>query len=123
VEEAPGTWALYFDREDAGLIGRVGKGVSVLEVELARVEKKWIKDPVVRAMEQGTVQPVMQTEEREQSIEESRLVCRKKIEREVSAARSGVETDMVENRKRRSLPTLVSSGIATKQGYGHRFSS
>ncbi|KAH7024389.1 uncharacterized protein B0I36DRAFT_331339 [Microdochium trichocladiopsis] len=40
VEETPGVWALYFDRDDNGLKGKVPFGTRVLEVELTRREKK-----------------------------------------------------------------------------------
>ncbi|KAI0602089.1 hypothetical protein F4775DRAFT_581851 [Biscogniauxia sp. FL1348] len=40
VEEYPGTWALYFDRDDDGLLTKVPMGTRVLEVELTRREKK-----------------------------------------------------------------------------------
>ncbi|KAI1656435.1 hypothetical protein F4813DRAFT_390802 [Daldinia decipiens] len=40
VEEFPGVWALYFDRDDDGLTTKVPMGTRVLEVELTRREKK-----------------------------------------------------------------------------------
>ncbi|KFA73100.1 hypothetical protein S40288_02795 [Stachybotrys chartarum IBT 40288] len=40
VEEYPGTWALYFDRDDDGLRSKVPLGTRVLEIELTRREKK-----------------------------------------------------------------------------------
>lgn len=40
VEEVPGIWALYFDRDDDGLVTKVPLGTRVLEVELNRREKK-----------------------------------------------------------------------------------
>ncbi|KAI0827801.1 hypothetical protein F5Y06DRAFT_291072 [Hypoxylon sp. FL0890] len=40
VEEYPGIWALYFDRDDDGLVTKVPMGTRVLEVELTRREKK-----------------------------------------------------------------------------------
>ncbi|KAK9444114.1 hypothetical protein VB005_02310 [Metarhizium brunneum] len=40
VEELPGIWALYFDRDDDGLVTKVPLGTRVLEVELNRREKK-----------------------------------------------------------------------------------
>ncbi|KAI5463236.1 hypothetical protein BGZ63DRAFT_462541 [Mariannaea sp. PMI_226] len=40
VEELPGIWALYYDRDDNGLKGKVPMGTRVLEVELSRREKK-----------------------------------------------------------------------------------
>ncbi|KAF4449938.1 hypothetical protein F53441_6857 [Fusarium austroafricanum] len=40
VEEIPGIWALYYDRDDDGLKSKVAMGTRVLEVELARREKK-----------------------------------------------------------------------------------
>ena len=39
VKEKPDTWALYFDREDDGLKGKVSKR-RILEVELTRKEMK-----------------------------------------------------------------------------------
>ncbi|PHH72096.1 hypothetical protein CDD82_6178 [Ophiocordyceps australis] len=45
VEEYPGSWALYFDRDDDGLVTKVPMGTRVLEVELARREKKEAKAP------------------------------------------------------------------------------
>ena len=39
VKEKPDTWALYFDREDDGLKGKVTKR-RILEVELTRKEMK-----------------------------------------------------------------------------------
>jgi hypothetical protein len=35
-----GMWALYFDRDDDGLKGKLGEGRTVLEVELVRWEKR-----------------------------------------------------------------------------------
>ncbi|KAI8723661.1 hypothetical protein NCS52_00222500 [Fusarium sp. LHS14.1] len=40
VEELPGIWALYYDRDDDGLKSKVPMGTRVLEVELTRREKK-----------------------------------------------------------------------------------
>lgn len=40
VEEFPGIWALYFDRDDDGLTTKVPIGTRVLEIELTRREKK-----------------------------------------------------------------------------------
>ncbi|KAI0865857.1 hypothetical protein F4860DRAFT_526237 [Xylaria cubensis] len=40
VEDYPGVWALYFDRDDDGLVTKVPMGTRVLEVELTRREKK-----------------------------------------------------------------------------------
>ncbi|EKG10235.1 hypothetical protein MPH_12685 [Macrophomina phaseolina MS6] len=40
VEEYPAVWALYFDRDDDGLRGKVPFGTRVLEIELQRREKK-----------------------------------------------------------------------------------
>ena len=54
VEESPGVWALYFDRDDNGLESKVARGTRVLEVELWRREKRWTKDPLQREQEQAT---------------------------------------------------------------------
>ncbi|ORY67732.1 uncharacterized protein BCR38DRAFT_483338 [Pseudomassariella vexata] len=43
VEEYPGTWALYFDRDDDGLRNKVPFGTRILEVELTRRELKMPK--------------------------------------------------------------------------------
>lgn len=43
VEEKAGTWALYFDREDDGLKGKVFKKRTV-EVELSKKEMKQTKE-------------------------------------------------------------------------------
>ncbi|KAJ8126333.1 hypothetical protein O1611_g7306 [Lasiodiplodia mahajangana] len=40
VEDYPGIWSLYFDRDDDGLATKVPMGTRVLEVELTRREKK-----------------------------------------------------------------------------------
>ncbi|KAI1753248.1 hypothetical protein F4782DRAFT_529568 [Xylaria castorea] len=40
VEDYPGVWALYFDRDDDGLVTKVPMGTRVLEIELTRREKK-----------------------------------------------------------------------------------
>ncbi|KAF4980518.1 hypothetical protein FZEAL_3490 [Fusarium zealandicum] len=40
VEELPGIWSLYYDRDDDGLKSKVAMGNRVLEVELTRREKK-----------------------------------------------------------------------------------
>ncbi|KAF4303285.1 hypothetical protein GTA08_BOTSDO08754 [Botryosphaeria dothidea] len=40
VEEYPAVWALYFDRDDDGLRGKLPFGTRVLEIELHRREKK-----------------------------------------------------------------------------------
>ena len=43
VKEAPGLWALYFDRDDDGLKTKVARR-RILEVELSRKERRWRKD-------------------------------------------------------------------------------
>ncbi|KAJ9297642.1 hypothetical protein DTO271G3_4417 [Paecilomyces variotii] len=46
VEEEEGLWALYFDRDDNGLKGKVKPGTRVLEVELTRKEKRIPKQKI-----------------------------------------------------------------------------
>ncbi|KAL5433735.1 hypothetical protein PMIN07_012410 [Paraphaeosphaeria minitans] len=58
VEEAPGRWALYFDRDDDGLKSKVGAGTRVLEIELTRKEKRWKKDEEEREADQTTKRAV-----------------------------------------------------------------
>jgi len=53
VEEEDGIWALYFDRDDNGLISKIQPGTRVLEVELWRREKRWKKDPFAQQDDQG----------------------------------------------------------------------
>ncbi|KAK0664746.1 hypothetical protein DIS24_g410 [Lasiodiplodia hormozganensis] len=43
VEEQPMTWALYFDRDDTGLKGKIQPTQKVLEVVLTRQERKKMK--------------------------------------------------------------------------------
>jgi hypothetical protein len=40
VEEGPGIWALYFDRDDDALRGKIPPNIRVLEIELTRRESK-----------------------------------------------------------------------------------
>ncbi|TRX88254.1 hypothetical protein FHL15_010879 [Xylaria flabelliformis] len=71
VEDYPGVWALYFDRDDDGLVTKVPMGTRVLEVELTRREKKERKpepDPnqaqtLDEMMKQHTEQSERQEEE------------------------------------------------------------
>ena len=39
VEGLPGTWALYFDLDDDGLVTKVAIGTMALEVDLSRRKK------------------------------------------------------------------------------------
>jgi hypothetical protein len=50
VEQEPGLWALFFDRDDDGLRDKLGPGVRVLEVQLVRREKKVPKPEPEAAM-------------------------------------------------------------------------
>lgn len=54
VEEFPTLWALYFDKDDNGLRGKVAEGVRVLDVELTRREKRWKKEVPARQEDQTT---------------------------------------------------------------------
>ncbi len=38
--EDAGMWALYYDRDDDKMVGKLGPGRTVLEVELVRWEKR-----------------------------------------------------------------------------------
>ncbi|KAI8935482.1 hypothetical protein NX059_008051 [Plenodomus lindquistii] len=58
VEEIPGLWALYFDVDDDGLRGVVGEGKKVLEVELWRKEKRFVKEGEARMQDQTTTRKV-----------------------------------------------------------------
>jgi hypothetical protein len=40
VQETPGSWALYFDRDDDGLNGKVSPEKRILEIVLIRRERK-----------------------------------------------------------------------------------
>ncbi|XXG95808.1 hypothetical protein Hte_002079 [Hypoxylon texense] len=76
VEEFPGIWALYFDRDDDGLLTKVPMGTRVLEVELTRREKKERKpepDPnqaqtLDEKMKQHKEQTQREEEEREEML-------------------------------------------------------
>ncbi|KAF2248026.1 hypothetical protein BU26DRAFT_388967, partial [Trematosphaeria pertusa] len=54
VEEFPTRWALYFDKDDDGLQSKVAPGTRVLEIELARKEKRWKKETEARQQDQTT---------------------------------------------------------------------
>jgi hypothetical protein len=62
VEELPGIWALYFDRDDNGLKGKVALGTRVLEIELIRREKK-IEKPAPEAGQQTLEDKMMALKE------------------------------------------------------------
>ncbi|EMR72329.1 hypothetical protein UCREL1_635 [Eutypa lata UCREL1] len=70
VEEFPGIWALYFDRDDDGLVTKVPMGTRVLEIELTRREKKERKpepDPTqATTLDEMMKQHKAQTEKEEQ---------------------------------------------------------
>ncbi|KAI0376427.1 hypothetical protein F5Y04DRAFT_273705 [Hypomontagnella monticulosa] len=74
VEEFPGIWALYFDRDDDGLVTKVPMGTRVLEVELTRREKKERKpepDPnAPQTLDEKMRQHKEQTEREEQERQE-----------------------------------------------------
>ncbi|CAM1503159.1 Fc.00g079350.m01.CDS01 [Cosmosporella sp. VM-42] len=79
VEELPGVWALYYDREDDGLKSKVPLGTRVLEVELTRREKKERKpapdenQPMTldEKMKQHKAQTRQEEKEREQFVSSS----------------------------------------------------
>ncbi|CAO2655783.1 Nn.00g045860.m01.CDS01 [Neocucurbitaria sp. VM-36] len=54
VEEYPGQWSLYFDVDDDGLQAKIAPGTKVLEIELSRKEKKFVKETVARQQDQTT---------------------------------------------------------------------
>ncbi|KAI1073776.1 hypothetical protein F5B20DRAFT_492978 [Whalleya microplaca] len=76
VEEFPGIWALYFDKDDDGLVTKIPMGTRVLEVELTRREKKERKpepDPneaqtLDEKMKQHKEQTQREEEERQEYI-------------------------------------------------------
>ena len=53
VEEEEGVWALYYDRDDDGLEGKV-EGKKVLEIELTRKEKRWRRNREMREADQAS---------------------------------------------------------------------
>ncbi|KAF2677416.1 hypothetical protein K458DRAFT_243183, partial [Lentithecium fluviatile CBS 122367] len=57
VEVLPGEWGVFFDADDDGLrkkmeSGVIAEGTRVLEIELCREEKRWIKDTEGRTADQ-----------------------------------------------------------------------
>jgi hypothetical protein len=58
VEQAPGLWGLYFDRDDDGLKGKVEPGKRVLEIELSRKEKRFAKEGAGKMADQTTKREV-----------------------------------------------------------------
>lgn len=72
VEEFPGIWALYFDRDDDGLVTKVPMGTRVLEVELTRREKKEKKPEPDPNQPQTLDEKMKQHKEETQREEEER---------------------------------------------------
>lgn len=70
VEELPGIWALYYDRDDDGLKSKVPMGTRVLEVELTRREKKEPK-PVPDPTAPKTLDEKMKQHKEETAREEA----------------------------------------------------
>ncbi|KAI2628477.1 hypothetical protein GGR54DRAFT_587327 [Hypoxylon sp. NC1633] len=72
VEEFPGIWALYFDRDDDGLITKIPMGTRVLEVELTRREKKERKPEPGQNQPQTLDEKMRQHKEQTQKEEKER---------------------------------------------------
>ncbi|KAF5026830.1 hypothetical protein F66182_1023 [Fusarium sp. NRRL 66182] len=70
VEELPGIWSLYYDRDDDGLKSKVAMGTRVLEVELTRREKKEPK-PVPDPDEPKTMDEKMKQHKEQTAREEA----------------------------------------------------
>ncbi|KAJ8118287.1 hypothetical protein ONZ43_g4022 [Nemania bipapillata] len=74
VEDYPGVWALYFDRDDDGLVTKIPMGTRVLEVELTRREKKERKpepDPnQAQTLDEMMKQHKQQSEKQEEETNE-----------------------------------------------------
>ncbi|KAI5861466.1 hypothetical protein GGS23DRAFT_576919 [Durotheca rogersii] len=71
VEEFPGIWALYFDKDDDGLVTKVPMGTRVLEIELTRREKKERK-PEPEDLSQAQTLDEKMKEHQEQAEREAR---------------------------------------------------
>ncbi|KAI0439357.1 hypothetical protein F4803DRAFT_47616 [Xylaria telfairii] len=75
VESYPGVWALYFDRDDDGLVTKVPMGTRVLEVELTRREKKERKpEPTPNKAPQTLDEKMKEHKEQSQREQEERSV-------------------------------------------------
>lgn len=87
VEEIPGVWALYYDRDDDGLQSKVPLGTRVLEVELTRREKK------ERKPEPDASQPMTLDEKMKQHKAQTRQdeLDREKFLAQVSGDSEGLE--------------------------------
>ncbi|KAI0104494.1 hypothetical protein F4814DRAFT_455777 [Daldinia grandis] len=72
VEEFPGVWAIYFDRDDDGLTTKVPMGTRVLEVELTRREKKERKPEPDPSQAQTLDEKMRQHKEQTQREEEEK---------------------------------------------------
>lgn len=70
VEETPGVWALYFDRDDDGLRSKFPASTRVLEVELTRREKK-VQKPAEDAAK--TLDEMMRQQQQKQEQGESEM--------------------------------------------------
>ncbi|KAI1769267.1 hypothetical protein GGR53DRAFT_517232 [Hypoxylon sp. FL1150] len=81
VEEFPGIWALYFDRDDDGLVTKVPMGTRVLEIELIRREKKERKPEPDPNQAQTLDEKMKQHKEQTQREEEERQEMLRQQER------------------------------------------
>ncbi|OTA61579.1 hypothetical protein K449DRAFT_406028 [Hypoxylon sp. EC38] len=86
VEEFPGIWALYFDRDDDGLTTKVPMGTRVLEVELTRREKKERKpEPDPNAPQTLDEKMKQHKEQVQREEEEKREMLRRQQQAEADA--------------------------------------
>ncbi|KAI0019194.1 hypothetical protein F4780DRAFT_771387 [Xylariomycetidae sp. FL0641] len=85
VEEFPGVWALYFDRDDDGLATKVPMGTRVLEVELTRREKKERKPEPDIPQAQTLDEMMAQHKEQTRREEEERQAFIQKQQEEAEA--------------------------------------
>ncbi|KAH9890179.1 hypothetical protein F4778DRAFT_752888 [Xylariomycetidae sp. FL2044] len=98
VEEFPGTWALYFDKDDDGLVTKVPMGTRVLEVELIRREKKERKpepDPnepktLEEKMKQHKEQTQREEEERQEAMRQQQYQDEESTREAAAAAAESV---------------------------------
>ncbi|OTB01888.1 hypothetical protein M426DRAFT_323112 [Hypoxylon sp. CI-4A] len=116
VEEFPGIWGLYFDRDDDGLVTKVPMGTRVLEVELTRREKKERKPEPDPNAPQTLDEKMKQHKEQTQREEEERqeMMRQQQAEAEQQTATQQQQQEGIDARDHQPVQTEESStsGVA-----------
>ncbi|KAI2462812.1 hypothetical protein F4781DRAFT_172162 [Annulohypoxylon bovei var. microspora] len=116
VEEFPGIWALYFDRDDDGLVTKVPMGTRVLEVELTRREKKERKPQPDPTAPQTLDEKMKQHKEQTQREEEERQEMIRQQAEEAQAAEKQQEQQQQQQLQEDGNDVIDNQGGNTARG-------